>query len=56
MDGVSNFQKSGANLILANPEGFVTEQALRFNFNTSNNSTEYEALIVDSQNGKIARS
>ena len=32
---------------MASLEGFITEQALRFNFNTSKNGVEYEALTVD---------
>ena len=46
MDRASNFQKSDASLILASPQGFVTEQALRFNFNTSNNGNECEVLTM----------
>ena len=33
-------------LILASPKGIITEHALRFNFDTSNNRAKYEALIV----------
>ena len=46
MDGASNFQKSDVSLILTSPEGFIAEQALRFNFNIFNNDAEYEALTV----------
>ena len=46
VDGASNLKGSGADLILASLEGVVTEYALRFNFNTSNNSAEYEASIA----------
>ena len=42
----SNTQGSKASLILANPKGAVTEHALRFNFKTFNNGTEYESLIT----------
>ena len=46
MDRASNSQGSGASLILVSSDGFVTEQVLRFNFNTFNNDAEYEALTV----------
>ena len=45
-DGASNAQGSGADLILTNFEGIVTEYALRFNFKASNNQVEYEALLA----------
>ena len=34
-------------MILTSLEEFVIEQVLRFNFNTFNNGTEYEALMMD---------
>ena len=34
-------------MILTSLEEFVIEQVLRFNFNTFNNGTEYEALTAD---------
>lgn len=37
VDRVSNSQESGAGLILASPEGVVTEYALRFLFPATNN-------------------
>ncbi|GKA71700.1 reverse transcriptase domain-containing protein [Tanacetum coccineum] len=37
---------SGAGLILSNPEGMEFTYALRFEFTTTNNKAEYEALIV----------
>ena len=46
MDGVSNSQGCRARLILASPEKDVTEYALRFDFNTSNNEAEHEAVIA----------
>ena len=46
VDGASNFQKNDAGLILADSEGFIAEQVLRFNFNIFNNRAEYEALAV----------
>ena len=37
----------GAGLILTNPDGVVAEYALRFEFPTSNNEAEYEALMTE---------
>nr|GEX91625.1 reverse transcriptase domain-containing protein [Tanacetum cinerariifolium] len=37
---------SGAGLILTNPEGVEFTYALRFQFTTSNNEAEYEALVA----------
>ena len=44
--GASNAQDSGADLILTNSEGVITEYIHRFNFKASNNQAEYEALLV----------
>ncbi|XP_052171502.1 uncharacterized protein LOC127787482 [Diospyros lotus] len=46
VDGASNIKGSGAGIILEGPDGLLIEQSLRFNFRTSNNQAEYEALIV----------
>ena len=46
MDGALNSQKSNAGLILLSPEGFITEQVLRFNFNIFNNDAKYKALTI----------
>ena len=46
IDGASNAQGSGTGLILTNFEGMVIEYAFRFNFKTSNNQIEFEALLV----------
>ena len=46
VDGSSNQQGSGANIILEGPNGLLIEQALRFSFDYSNNQAEYEAMIV----------
>ena len=46
MDGSSNDEGSGADLILVSPEGHRIHCALKFGFNDSNNDAEYEALIV----------
>jgi len=46
LDGSSNQQGSGANVILEGPNGLLIEQALRFAFKTDNNQAKYEALIA----------
>ena len=33
-------------LIIAGPDGFVFEYALRFSFKATNNQAEYESLII----------
>uniref|UniRef100_A0A251VBH2 Putative ribonuclease H-like domain-containing protein n=1 Tax=Helianthus annuus TaxID=4232 RepID=A0A251VBH2_HELAN len=45
-DGASSVEGSGAGVILINPEGLEFTYALRFNFQTTNNEAEYEALIA----------
>ncbi|GKF37692.1 reverse transcriptase domain-containing protein [Tanacetum coccineum] len=45
-DGSSCVDGSGAGLILTNPEGMEFTYALRFEFTTTNNEAEYEALIA----------
>ncbi|XP_073117125.1 uncharacterized protein [Elaeis guineensis] len=46
IDGASNAQGSGADFLLTNSKGVVTEHALRFDFKASNNQAEYEVLIA----------
>ncbi|XP_068486581.1 uncharacterized protein [Phaseolus vulgaris] len=46
VDGSSNQQGSGADVILEGPNGLLIEQALRFSFKASNNQAEYEALVA----------
>ncbi|CAL2257309.1 unnamed protein product [Prunus armeniaca] len=46
MDGSANQQGCGAGLVLTTPDGGKVEYALRFNFRTSNNEAEYEALLA----------
>nr|KYP35142.1 Retrovirus-related Pol polyprotein from transposon 17.6 [Cajanus cajan] len=46
VDGSSNQQGSGADIILEGPGKLVIEQSLRFGFKTSNNQAEYEALLA----------
>lgn len=46
MDGSSNEKGCGTGILLQSPEGTHFEYALRFNFRTSNNEVEYDALLV----------
>ncbi|XP_021999239.1 uncharacterized protein LOC110896105 [Helianthus annuus] len=48
-DGASSKEGSGAGLILIDPEGIEYTYALRFEFKTSNNEAEYEALLAGLQ-------
>ncbi|GKA62134.1 reverse transcriptase domain-containing protein [Tanacetum coccineum] len=45
IDGALRFDSSGAGLMLVNPEGKEYTYALRFEFETTNNEAEYEALL-----------
>ncbi|GKV02675.1 hypothetical protein SLEP1_g15073 [Rubroshorea leprosula] len=45
VDGAANVDESGARAVLLRPNGFKSEHALRFKFQTTNNAAEYEALI-----------
>ncbi|GKV26689.1 hypothetical protein SLEP1_g35945 [Rubroshorea leprosula] len=45
VDGAANIEGSGAGAVLLGPDGFKSEHALRFQFQTTNNAVEYEALI-----------
>ncbi|GJY40499.1 reverse transcriptase domain-containing protein [Tanacetum coccineum] len=45
-DGASNSDGSGAGLMLIDPEGKEYTYALRFEFKTTNNEAEYEALLA----------
>ncbi|GKV12598.1 hypothetical protein SLEP1_g23719 [Rubroshorea leprosula] len=45
VDGAANVEGSDAGVVLLGPNGFKSEHALRFNFQTTNNAAEYEALI-----------
>jgi len=46
VDGSSNPQGAGAGIVLEGPGDILVEQSLRFNFKTSNNQAEYEAIIA----------
>ncbi|GKV35867.1 hypothetical protein SLEP1_g44073 [Rubroshorea leprosula] len=45
VNGAANVEGSGARAVLLGPDGFKSEHALRFKFQTTNNAAEYEALI-----------
>ncbi|GKE45492.1 reverse transcriptase domain-containing protein, partial [Tanacetum coccineum] len=45
-DGASSSDGSGAGLMVVNPEGKEYTYALRFEFETTNNEAEYEALLA----------
>jgi len=46
VDGASSKKGSGAGIVLEGPHNFQIEMALRFEFRTSNNQAEYEALVA----------
>ncbi|XP_061351287.1 uncharacterized protein LOC133296340 [Gastrolobium bilobum] len=46
VDGSTNAKGSGAGLIVENPDGVAMEHSLTFDFSTTNNQAEYEALIA----------
>ncbi|CAL8087969.1 unnamed protein product [Prunus armeniaca] len=46
MDGSSNAQRCGAELVLISPDKVVLEYALHFKFHASNNVAEYKALLA----------
>ncbi|GJT19063.1 reverse transcriptase domain-containing protein [Tanacetum coccineum] len=45
-DGASNSDRSGTGLMLIDPEGKEYTYALRYEFETTNNEAEYEALLA----------
>ena len=49
MDGSSNQRRSGAGILVVSPGGSVSEYALKFDFQASNNIAEYEALVAGLQ-------
>ncbi|XP_074323016.1 uncharacterized protein LOC141659966 [Apium graveolens] len=46
VNGSSTGDSAGAGIILISPGGFKVQQALKFEFPTTNNVAEYEALIA----------
>lgn len=53
MDKASNFHRSETRLILANLDRVIVKYALMYDFNTSNNAAEYEALVADLKIAKV---
>ncbi|CAL9024921.1 unnamed protein product [Prunus brigantina] len=53
VDGSAKQLGCGAGLVLTTPDGSKVEYALRFNFRTSNNEAEYEALLAGLRLAKI---
>jgi len=47
IDGATNHRRSGVGLVLISPERITIEKSLRLGFSTTNNETEYEALLVE---------
>lgn len=45
-DGASNKDGAGIGILLVHPDGKETTHAIKLSFKTSNNETEYEALIA----------
>ncbi|XP_074354673.1 uncharacterized protein LOC141693464 [Apium graveolens] len=54
-DGASKTKSSGVGLVLQSPEGFMIEYALKLEFPTMNNETEYEILIVGLGLARVVR-
>ena len=46
MDESSNGKRSGAGVILEGLNGITLEYSLKFDFQATNNQTEYEALVA----------
>lgn len=53
VDESSNLKGSGAGIVLEGPRDVTLEQSLCFNFQASNNQTEYKAVIVGLKFAKI---
>lgn len=49
VDGSSNTRGSGARFVLKGPGDTLVEQLLHFDFKTTNNKAEYEALMGEFQ-------
>lgn len=53
MDGSSTKYGLGVDIVLKSPERTIIEQAIQLGFITSNNESEYKALIVGLKKAKI---
>ncbi|GKV44734.1 hypothetical protein SLEP1_g51893 [Rubroshorea leprosula] len=49
VDGASSSKGSGAGALLIGPDGYRSEHALKFNFDSTNNMAEYKALLLGLQ-------
>ena len=54
MDGLSNRQAKGVDVVLLFPEGDQIECMVRLDFPTTNNEAEYEALVAGLDLAKAA--
>ncbi|KAI8007714.1 Uncharacterized protein Mb2253c, partial [Camellia lanceoleosa] len=52
-DGSSNQRGSGTGVVIMSPDGAVIEQAVKLDFEASNNEAEYEALLADLRNAHL---
>ncbi|GKV18335.1 hypothetical protein SLEP1_g28734 [Rubroshorea leprosula] len=55
VDGATNIEGSGAEAVLIGPDGFKSEHALRFKFQTTNNAAELKSIFALFQIDKIPR-
>ena len=55
IDGSSNRQAGGVNVVLLSPEGNLVKCIVRLDFPTTNNEVEYETLVVGLDLTKAAR-
>ncbi|XP_050217513.1 uncharacterized protein LOC126668351 [Mercurialis annua] len=46
VDGASNLEGSGADVVLKGPHGVTLRSSVKFDFPASNNAAEYEALLI----------
>jgi len=46
MDGASNSKRVGIEIVLTTLEGYIIEQSFTLGFPTSNNESEYEAVLA----------
>jgi ribonuclease HI len=53
VDGASNARGSGTGVVIITPDETVIEQTIRLDFKTSNNETEYEAVLARLNSAKM---
>ncbi|KAL0293560.1 UNVERIFIED_CONTAM: hypothetical protein Sradi_6930000 [Sesamum radiatum] len=54
VDGSSTTQGSDAGIVITSPQGEDLEFAIKFDFKTSNNEAEYEALVIGMRMAHVA--